>query len=54
MTMFFGVLLTRSIGLKPGDRDLALPLLATQVLWVNLVTDERRRSRSGLIPRTRA
>jgi Ca2+-transporting ATPase len=39
MTMFFGILLARFIGLKPGERGLALPLLATQILWINLVTD---------------
>ena len=39
MTMFFGVLLARFIGLNPGERGLALPLLATQILWINFVTD---------------
>jgi P-type Ca2+ transporter type 2C len=38
MTMFFGVLLADVIGLQ-ADGGLALPLLATQILWVNLVTD---------------
>jgi Ca2+-transporting ATPase len=37
MTMFFGVLLAGVIGLE-GD-GLVLPLLATQILWINLVTD---------------
>ena len=27
-----------------------LPLLATQILWINLVTDGARRSRSGVDP----
>jgi Ca2+-transporting ATPase len=40
MTMFFGVLLADGIGLTAaGGGGVALPLLATQVLWVNLVTD---------------
>jgi Ca2+-transporting ATPase len=40
MTMFFGVLLTGVIGLRaPGSHGLVLPLLATQILWINLVTD---------------
>jgi len=40
MTMFFGVLLAKQIGLSasaPGT--MTLPLLATQILWINLVTD---------------
>ncbi len=40
MTMFFGVLLADVIGLtavEPGG--LVLPLLATLILWINLVTD---------------
>ena len=39
MTMFFGVLLADSIGLKAEGRAVVLPLLATQLLWINLVTD---------------
>ena len=40
MTMFFGVLLAGVIGLSgTGDGSLVLPLLATQILWINLVTD---------------
>ncbi len=39
MTMFFGVLLARQIGLDTGGDALVLPLLATQILWINLVTD---------------
>ena len=40
MTMFFGVLLADVIGLTAsGGETLALPLLATQILWINLVTD---------------
>ncbi|KAA0223706.1 cation-translocating P-type ATPase [candidate division KSB1 bacterium] len=40
MTMFFGVLLASVIGLKAeGASAIVLPLLATQILWINLVTD---------------
>jgi Ca2+-transporting ATPase len=40
MTMFFGVLLADVIGLSAQDRSgVVLPLLATQILWINLVTD---------------
>ena len=38
MTVFFGVVLARQIGLE-GDHGFVLPLLATQILWINLVTD---------------
>lgn len=40
MTMFFGVLLADVIGLTvKGGGGIVLPLLATQVLWINMVTD---------------
>jgi P-type Ca2+ transporter type 2C len=40
MTMFFGVLLAGVIGLNvAGSGGVVLPLLATQILWINLVTD---------------
>src|SRR5262249_53921453 len=40
MTMLFGVLMADAIGLTAaGDGGVALPLLATQILWINLVTD---------------
>ena len=39
LTMFFGVLLARQIGLDVGGDAVVLPLLATQILWINLVTD---------------
>jgi Ca2+-transporting ATPase len=39
MTMFFGVLLANSIGLRAEESAVVLPLLATQILWINLITD---------------
>jgi Ca2+-transporting ATPase len=39
MTMFFGVVLADVIGLNAAGGVVALPLLATQILWINLVTD---------------
>ncbi|WP_151612698.1 cation-translocating P-type ATPase [Sinorhizobium alkalisoli] len=40
MTMVFGVLLAEAIGLRAaGSGGIVLPLLATQILWINLVTD---------------
>ena len=37
--MFFGVLLADRIGLQAERGAVVLPLLATQILWINLVTD---------------
>ncbi|MGH7391515.1 MAG: cation-translocating P-type ATPase [Candidatus Rokuibacteriota bacterium] len=40
MTMFFGVLLADVIGLRaPEGSGVVLPLLATHILWINLVSD---------------
>jgi len=40
LTMFFGVVLADRIGLAAaGGGGVVLPLLATQILWINLVTD---------------
>jgi len=39
MTMFFGVLFASRLGLRGGADTVVLPLLATQILWINLVTD---------------
>jgi P-type Ca2+ transporter type 2C len=38
LTMFLGVVFAGAIGLKTGDTFTA-PLLATQILWINLLTD---------------
>jgi Ca2+-transporting ATPase len=39
LTMFFGVLLADQLGLPTEQGAVVLPLLATQLLWINLVTD---------------
>lgn len=39
ITMFFGVLLAERIGLQAQEDAVVLPLLATQLLWINLLTD---------------
>ncbi len=39
LTMFFGVVLADVIGLMTAGSGVVLPLLATQLLWINLVTD---------------
>ncbi|HUF94308.1 MAG TPA: cation-translocating P-type ATPase, partial [Candidatus Limnocylindria bacterium] len=40
MTMFFGVLLADTLGLTPPEGGgVVLPLLATHILWINLVSD---------------
>jgi Ca2+-transporting ATPase len=39
LTMFFGVLFAKFIGLQAEGGAVVLPLLATQILWINLVTD---------------
>ena len=39
MTMLFGVVLAGVIGLDDTGEAVAVPLLATQILWINLLTD---------------
>jgi len=39
LTMFLGVVFAKVIGLHADGNAVILPLLATQILWINLVTD---------------
>ena len=39
LTMFLGVLLAGGLGLEDTGEAIAVPLLATQILWINLLTD---------------
>lgn len=51
MAMFFGILLADTIGLAAhGTSNVALPLLATQILWINFVTDGAPALAIGLDP----
>jgi Ca2+-transporting ATPase len=39
LTMFFGVVLAEPLGLTAQKSGIVLPLVATQLLWINMVTD---------------
>jgi magnesium-transporting ATPase (P-type) len=39
LTMFVGVLLAGTLGLTGAGEAVAVPLVATQILWINLLTD---------------
>jgi potassium/sodium efflux P-type ATPase len=49
-TMFFGVLLAGVIGLDETGEVVAVPLLATQILWINLLTDSAPALALGVDP----
>jgi magnesium-transporting ATPase (P-type) len=38
LTIFLGVVLAKPLGFRNGD-EMLVPLLAAQVLWINLITD---------------
>ncbi len=50
VTVFFGVVLAGVIGLTGSGEGLVLPLLATQILWINLVTDSAPALALGVDP----
>lgn len=50
LTVFLGVVLADSIGLRGSDQALLLPLLATQILWINLITDSGPALAMGVDP----
>ena len=52
LTVFLGVVGGGLIGLDAAGPGLVLPLLATQVLWINLVTDSGPALAMGLDPET--
>ena len=48
LTVFLGVVLAGVIGLAHADGAVVLPLLATQILWINLLTDSAPALAMGL------
>jgi len=50
LTVFLGVLGAHLLGLQEDGGALVLPLLATQILWINLVTDSGPALAMGLDP----
>jgi Ca2+-transporting ATPase len=52
MTVFFGVVLADAIGLAGAGEAVVLPLLATQILWINLITDSGPALAMGVDPQT--
>ncbi len=50
LTMFFGVLGAGLIGLDAAGGAAAVPLLATQILWINLLTDAAPALAMGVDP----
>jgi len=52
LTVFLGVVLAGTIGLSGAGEAIALPLLATQILWINLITDSGPALAMGIDPQT--
>ena len=52
-TVFVGVMLAGVLGItQPGTTGVAVPLLATQLLWINLLTDAAPALAMGVDPQT--
>ena len=49
-TMFFGVVFARALGLAETGEAIAVPMLATQILWINLLTDTAPALAMGVDP----
>ena len=52
LTVFLGVVLAGVIGLTGSGEAVVLPLLATQILWINLITDSGPALAMGVDPPT--
>ncbi len=52
LTVFLGVVLAEVIGLTGSSSAIVLPLLATQILWINLITDSAPALAIGMDPET--
>ena len=52
LTVFLGVVFAGVMGLKHSADSIVLPLLATQILWINLVTDSGPALAMGMDPET--
>jgi len=50
LTMFLGVVLAAGLGLQDTGEAVAVPLLATQILWINLLTDTAPALAMGVDP----
>jgi potassium/sodium efflux P-type ATPase len=50
LTMFFGVVFAGALGLESTGEAIAVPLLATQILWINLLTDTAPALAMGVDP----
>jgi Ca2+-transporting ATPase len=50
MTMFFGIVFAGVLGLTSGSDGIVTPLLATQILWINLLTDAAPALAVGIDP----
>ncbi|MDP3251808.1 MAG: cation-translocating P-type ATPase [Hydrogenophaga sp.] len=51
LTVFLGIVLARWLGLVDAAGAAVLPLLATQILWINLITDSGPALAMGVDPR---
>ncbi|MBO1031216.1 cation-translocating P-type ATPase [Tessaracoccus sp. SD287] len=51
-TMFFGVVFAGALGLTGHGEAMVVPLLATQILWINLITDSAPALAMGVDPET--